>query len=118
MAAVWKCGTFVTIDYGETINSLYYRRPNGTLRGYKAHQLLQADELPALAGRCDITADVNFTDLQNLVRGCAGDTMQYMSQREYLKDLANPRDAGDMHLIATPGAGDHFNVLIQHRYEL
>lgn len=114
----WKCGTFVTIDYGETINSLYYRRPNGTLRGYKAHQLLQADELPALAGRCDITADVNFTDLQNLVRGCAGDTMQYMSQREYLKDLANPRDAGDMHLIATPGAGDHFNVLIQHRYEL
>ena len=112
---LWKCGTFVTIDYGELNDTLYYRRPAGTLRGYKAHTLLGADELPAMAGHCDITADVNFTDLVNLANRCIGDVVQYMSQAEYMKDFADPANPADMHLVSTPGAGDHFNVLIQHR---
>jgi SAM-dependent MidA family methyltransferase len=114
---LWKCGTMVTIDYGEMNDTLYHRRPAGTLRGYKAHQLVAADELPTLTGRCDITADVNFTDLQQLAANCVGDRVQYMSQYDYLKDLADPTSAADRHLIAVPGAGDHFNVLIQHRFE-
>jgi len=113
----WKSGTFVTIDYGELNETLYHRRPAGTLRGYKAHCVLNADELPPLAGRCDITADVNFTDLQELAARCSGDVVQYMSQRDYLKDYAIPGNAADAHLIAVPGAGDHFNVLLQHRFE-
>lgn len=113
----WKCGTLVTVDYGELNDTLYYRRPGGTLRGYKAHCLLNADELPALAGHCDITADVNFTDLQELAARCTGDVVQYMNQRDYLKDYAIAGHAADAHLIATPGAGDHFQVLIQHRFE-
>lgn len=113
----WKCGTFVTIDYGELNDTLYHRRPAGTLRGYKAHCLLSADELPPLAGRCDITADVNFTDLIHLAERCTGDVLQYMSQRDYLKDYARPGNSADAHLIAVPGPGDHFNVLIQHRFE-
>lgn len=112
----WKCGCFVTIDYGETVETLYHRRPTGTLRGYKAHTLLTADELPALSGRCDITADVNFSDLIALARSNTRDVVQYMSQRDYLKDYARAGDAADHHLIAVPGAGDHFNVLIQHRF--
>ena len=114
---LWKCGTMVTIDYGELNDTLYHRRPAGTLRGYKAHQLVSADELPALAGKCDVTADVNFTDLHQLAQNCVGDRVQYMSQHDYLKDLAAPTSAADRHLIAVPGAGDHFNVLIQHRFE-
>lgn len=113
----WKCGAFVTIDYGELVDTLYHRRSAGTLRGYKAHCLLGADELPPLAGRCDITADVNFTDLLELASRCSGDVVQYMSQRDYLKDYAKPGNTADAHLIAVPGAGDHFNVLLQHRFE-
>ena len=114
---LWKCGTLVTIDYGELNDTLYHRRPAGTLRGYKAHQLVSPDELPALAGRCDVTADVNFSDLLQLAQNCVGDRVQYMSQRNYLAPLADPTNAADRHLIAVPGAGDHFNVLIQHRFE-
>ncbi len=114
---LWKCGTMVTIDYGELNNTLYHRRPAGTLRGYKAHQLVSADELPALAGRCDVTADVNFSDLLQLAQNCVGDRVQYMSQHDYLAPLADPTSAADRHLIAIPGAGDHFNVLLQHRFE-
>ena len=113
---LWKGGTLVTIDYGELNETLYHRRPAGTLRGYKAHTLLSADELPALAGHCDITADVNFTDLINLANRCVGDAVQYLSQAEYLSPLAAPANPADRHLISTPGAGDHFNVLIQHRF--
>lgn len=113
----WRCGCFVTIDYGELNETLYHRRPQGTLRGYKAHQLLSVEELPALAGHCDITADVNFTDLQELAKRCVGDVIQYTSQHDYLKALADPASAADRHLIAVPGAGDHFNVLIQQRFD-
>lgn len=114
----WKCGALVTIDYGELNDTLYYRRPHGSLRGYKAHQLLSVDELPALCGRCDITADVNFSDLINLAKGCPDDRIQYMNQRDFLQDFARPNVPGDQHLITVPGAGNHFNVLIQHRFEL
>lgn len=115
---LWKCGSMVTIDYGELCDTLYYRRPQGSLRGYKAHQLLSAEELPALAGHCDITADINFTDLIELVQGCLGDRWEYMSQRDFFAPLADPARPEEQHLIAVPGAGDHFNVLIQHRFEL
>lgn len=114
---LWTCGTMVTIDYGELNDTLYRRRPAGTLRGYKAHTLLSAEELPALAGHCDITADINFSDLISLAEGCIGDRLQYMSQRDFLKDYADLNNPADCHLIDIPGAGDHFNVLIQHRFE-
>ncbi len=114
---LWKAGVFVTIDYGEEVDTLYYRRPAGTLRGYKAHQLLSADELPPLAGHCDITADVNFTDLRELARRCLGDAVELCSQREYLLPCVDPEDPADAHLVAVPGAGDHFRVLVQHRFE-
>lgn len=113
---LWKSGVFITIDYGEPVDSLYHRRPTGTLRGYKAHLLLNRDELPALAGRCDITADVNFTDLQELAASYPGDAVQLMLQRDFLRPLADPNSPADAHLIATPGAGDHFRVLLQHRF--
>ncbi len=115
---LWKSGIFVTIDYGELNDTLYHRRPAGTLRGYKAHQLLAVDELPALAGHCDITADVNFSDLRTLAERCLGDVVEYLSQRDYLLPWVQAGNAADEHLVAVPGAGNHFNVLIQHRFEL
>ena len=113
---LWKCGVHVTIDYGERCDTLYYRRPAGSLRGYKAHMLLSKEELLPLAGHCDITADVNFTDLQTLAERNLGDIVQLITQRDYLLPLADAANPADCHLIATPGAGDHFSVLIQHRF--
>lgn len=114
---LWRCGSMVTIDYGELNDTLYHRRPAGTLRGYKAHQMLSADELPALAGHCDITADINFSDLITLAESCVGDRLQYLSQHDFLCEYADKNNPADLHLIDIPGAGDHFQVLIQHRFE-
>ena len=114
---MWKSGTMLTIDYGQLCDKLYYRRPQGSLRGYKAHTLLNVEELLPMAGHCDITADVNFTDLINLAQGCQGDVVQYMSQREFLLPLADTSIPEEAHLIAIPGAGNYFNVLLQHRFD-
>lgn len=114
---LWKSGTLLTIDYGQTNDKVYYRRPQGSLRGYKAHTLLTVDELPAMAGHCDITADVNFTDLIHLAQGSPADIIRYMSQRDFLLPLANPDIAEEAHLIAVPGAGNYFNVLLQDRFD-
>lgn len=114
----WRRGLFITIDYGAPVEKLYYRRPAGSLRGYKAHMLLPREELPALAGHCDITADVNFTDLQTLAERNIGDVVRFMSQRDFLLPFADPQNPADTHLTAIPGAGDHFNVLLQHRFSI
>ncbi len=63
-APLWKSGSMLTIDYGNTMPALYHRRPQGSLRGYAAHQLLSGAEIYQAPGRCDITADVNFSDLE------------------------------------------------------
>ncbi len=114
---LWRGGVFVTIDYGEQVENLYYRRPNGSFRGYKAHVLLGAEELPSMAGLCDMTADVNFSDLLRLAQRNAGDVVQYLTQREYLLPYADEHDTVQAHLVQEPGAGDHFHVLIQNRFE-
>ncbi|MFI3243442.1 MAG: SAM-dependent methyltransferase [Akkermansia sp.] len=114
----WLCGAHITIDYGDVNEKLYYRRPAGSLRGYKAHQLLSADELPTLAGQCDITCDVNFSDLYHLAKRIPEDAVRLMNQHDFLKECAQEGDAADAHLIAIPGAGDHFKVLICQRFQL
>lgn len=62
----WKSGAMLTIDYGDSMPALYHRRPNGSLRGYAAHQLLTGLDIYQAPGRCDLTADVNFSDLEKL----------------------------------------------------
>jgi SAM-dependent MidA family methyltransferase len=63
-APKWKSGAMLTIDYGDTMPALYHRRPAGSLRGYAAHQVLTGTEIYQAPGRCDLTADVNFSDLE------------------------------------------------------
>ena len=116
---LWKEGSHITIDYGDINERIYYRRPKGGMRGYKAHQLLEVEQLPALAGNCDITCDVNFTDLVNLARHNApDDIIKLCSQHELLAPYAYDDSAADAHLIAIPGAGDHFQVLQQDRFDV
>ncbi len=56
-------GCLLLLDYGGRIETLYARRPNGTVRGYAHHVRLEGDELYAWGGKADVTADVNFTDV-------------------------------------------------------
>lgn len=63
-APKWKSGAMLTIDYGDTMPALYHRRPAGSLRGYAAHQVLTGTDIYQAPGRCDLTADVNFSDLE------------------------------------------------------
>lgn len=59
-----RSGRFLTMDYGDTMPALYHRRPLGTIRAYSHHQRLTGADVYAGFGKRDITADVNFSDLQ------------------------------------------------------
>ena len=56
-------GSLLLLDYGDTIDRLYDRRPNGTVRGYAHHVRLEGADLYRWGGKADVTADVNFTDV-------------------------------------------------------
>jgi SAM-dependent MidA family methyltransferase len=62
---LWKSGKMLTIDYGADCQTLYHRRPRGTVRAYLLQQRLEGAEIYQNIGRQDLTADVNFTDLQD-----------------------------------------------------
>lgn len=108
-AANWKTGRMLTVDYGEKMPGLYHRRPSGTLRAYSHHQRFYGPDVYASFGRRDITADVNFTDLQawgealGWHTGFRGNLASFLESR-------SPR-------IAFPdtlrGAGEAFHVLCQ-----
>ena len=110
-------GVMTVIDYGDEMERLYYRRPRGSLRGCKSHQVLTGEELYRNPGLTDLTCDVNFTDLLELSRNCLGDRVTFMTQRDYLLPHAEntPQDA---FLTDEYGAGGHFHVLIQERQRL
>jgi len=63
-APYWKAGAMLTIDYGDIMPALHHRRLLGSMRGYAAHQRLTGPDIYQAPGRCDLTADVNFSDLE------------------------------------------------------
>lgn len=119
----WKSGVMTTIDYGAEVECLYDRKPKGTLRGYRQHAMLQGMDVYQQVGKCDITCDVNFSDLIQVVSRCLGDKVELLSQRDYLLPyLDGGKRGGDRvreeYLIAEHGPGDHFKVLVQTRLSL
>ena len=117
----WKSslslGSLLLLDYGDSIETLYDRRPNGTVRGYAHHQRLEGADLYANAGLVDVTADVNFTDLiawgeeQGLRATC------FETQAEFLRRFvprADARAASEpalAFLLDPRGAGTGFKAL-------
>ena len=63
MAASWKSGAMLVVDYGGKTDEIYNRRPVGTLRAYRGQQRLTGEEVYEMPGRQDITANLNFDDL-------------------------------------------------------
>jgi SAM-dependent MidA family methyltransferase len=82
-------GSLLVIDYGDTAENLRPRRRDGTLRTYRAHHLgpHPLDE----PGETDITADVNFTALLDIVPGATltrqDDFLTELGLRERLSEL-------------------------------
>ncbi len=109
----WKSGQMLTIDYGAPTETLYQRRPRGTLRAYLLQQRLEGAEIYANPGRQDLTADVNFTDLMRWSQPWTRE-QRIMDFSGFLREftLLNSTD----HDLADPsGAGAAFLVLIQNR---
>jgi SAM-dependent MidA family methyltransferase len=108
----WRKGRMLTIDYGSEAASLYHRRPRGSVRAYFMQQRLEGPAIYQNPGRQDLTADVNFTDLQ---RWTAAEmkTASLRTQREFLIPFANPANPSDAHALELDGAGGAFMVLDQ-----
>ncbi len=111
----WKKGQMLTIDYGDTYPDLYYRMPNGTLRAYAHHQRITGPAVYLNPGHQDITVDVNFSDLIQWGENLGLDTVQYLSQNEYLQPHMRQNNEADQFLTADHGAGTAFKVLIQQK---
>jgi SAM-dependent MidA family methyltransferase len=105
---LWKSGRMLTIDYGSKADTLYHRRPHGTVRAYLMQQRLDVPGIYRNIGRQDLTADVNFTDLINWSRPWACD--------QSLQTFAGFLDRqADRYLTDEDGAGGAFLVLDQKR---
>jgi SAM-dependent MidA family methyltransferase len=108
----WQAGRMLTIDYGAEASRLYHRRPRGTVRAYFRQQRLEGPAIYQNPGRQDLTADVNFTDLQTWSTPRA-ETVQLTTQREFLLPHAHLADPADAHAVEVDGAGSAFLVLEQ-----
>ncbi|MES2475841.1 MAG: class I SAM-dependent methyltransferase [Verrucomicrobiota bacterium] len=107
----WKSGRLLTIDYGAESDVIYQRRPHGTLRAYLLHQRLDGPAIYQNSGRQDITADVNFTDLQEWSRPWVS-AQSLITFGDFLHAHSGALPAG---FAEKNGAGDAFLVLDQKR---
>jgi SAM-dependent MidA family methyltransferase len=113
----WKEGFLLTIDYGDTEETLYKRRPLGSMRAYWKHQLRTGLEVYARFGKQDITADVNFSNLISWGEEVGWNTISLASQREFLMSWLPLKRRGSIsERFTSPGdAGDAFRTLEQSR---
>ena len=110
----WNSGRMLTIDYGAETAALYHRRPQGTLRGYLLQQRVEGAAIYQNPGRQDLTADVNFTDLQTWSRPWIRE-QRLTSFGEFLQESGRPKDELPAELTDTNGVGGAFLVLDQRR---
>ena len=109
-------GCLLTIDYGDRWPAVYHRQPNGTVRGYFHHQRVDGSDLLLRIGQQDITADVNFTDLENWGSALGFRNERFETQRDFILRNVGPvaPSTTDQARILDPvGAGSAFKVLQQ-----
>lgn len=121
--ATWAAGArdveVLTIDYGDTAERLYHRRPRGTLRAYFHQQRFEGLAVFHRFGKQDMTADVNFSDLMAWGERLGLATVSLESQAEFIRRFgpaASSRESeADRALAEVSGVGDAFRVLWQRR---
>jgi SAM-dependent MidA family methyltransferase len=99
------------MDYGDRSKTLYHRRPAGSLRGYAVQLHLAGNEAFQNPGCCDITADVNFTDLEKWGTDLGWKTESHFTLTEFF----NQQGAVGSLPMAFREAGEAFRALIQRR---
>jgi SAM-dependent MidA family methyltransferase len=109
---LWKAGRMLTIDYGAPAETLYQRRPRGTLRAYLFHQRLEGTAIYQNPGRQDITADVNFSDLVDWSAPWTTD-VKLQTLAEFIGPVQATGNPADVDLSDPHGAGGAFMVLDQ-----
>ena len=121
-ASRWTRGALLTIDYGDLLPTLYYRRPTGTARAYYQHRRCTGNEIYARLGEQDITADVNFTDLVHWGASLGMETIELCTQADFLRrwlpvgyTRRHENDPAYHFLMNEAGAGAAFKVLEEHR---
>jgi SAM-dependent MidA family methyltransferase len=119
VSAQLDTGAILTIDYGGRPNEIYDRRPCGTIRGYFRQQRIEGADSLRRAGHQDLTADVNFSDLQAWGNSAGLRTADYLTQREFVARW-NPNalkraDAAGLFTLDEQGAGAAFKVLHQRK---
>ena len=101
-------GRMLTIDYGDTCPAIYHRRPHGSLRAYFHQTLLEGiRDITQNKGKQDITAEVNFHDLQNWGTLHGLNTIALTTQQQFLARQGIDTPA--------PGPGTAFKALIQEK---
>ncbi len=110
----------LTIDYGDTQPPLYVGRLRGALRGYYKHQRFEDEQVFLHPGRMDLTADVNFTDLERWGDALGWRRRAYDIQRDFMIRWMHPSRRRSTHpalrfLLDPDGAGSGFKVLWQER---
>lgn len=119
LAAALEKGRLLTVDYGDTVDELYYRRPRGTLRGYVFHTMVQGLQVYERFGRQDLTADVNFTDLAAWGEACGLRAVELLTQRDFMlrylpqAETRAERDSALAFLLNADGVGGMYKVLEQ-----
>jgi len=111
-SGLWCKGRMLTVDYGYVAAPPPRLALSGTLRAYYRRMRLEGDEIYRRMGQQDLTADVNFTDLQRWgeARGWRTDSLQ--TQAEWL-GLWNPQGSSHPRLRDAHDAGGAFWVLEQ-----
>lgn len=111
-APLWRSGRLLTIDYGDAA-------PRGsTLRAYWHHRRLTGPEIFARFGQQDLTADVNFSDLETWGAEVGwrsrplGDQAGFLRRWLPAKMFARPEPALSF-LLNPDGAGGAFKTLEQ-----
>jgi SAM-dependent MidA family methyltransferase len=122
LAAHLRKGSVLTIDYGGTPTEIYSHRRHGTVRAYFQHERRENLEVYRQAGRQDITADVNFADLQDWGREVGFESVSYMTQAKFIQTWApfqsrREEESADRFLVDESGMGGICKVLHQRKPE-
>jgi SAM-dependent MidA family methyltransferase len=132
-ASMLARGFVVTVDYGATASELYDPRLrfDGTLRAFHAHAL--SEDLLARPGERDLTATINWTQLERAGRDAGLETVVFERQDKFLLragaldqlesmcaraendgERASLR-TGAREMILPGGMGESFQVLVQKK---
>ena len=117
-----KTGSVLTIDYGAPFPQIYHKRAAGTVRGYFQGVRLEGAEVYDRFGHQDLTADVNFTDLERWGTAMGLENVGLSSQGAFLRQMLpnldsqlKQMDPALEFLLSPYGAGKAFQVLQQRR---